>query len=103
VNKPLEAYLQPWLKQGVFLEIAAETAQFTVTVDGCAVGAVPWEDTLPLADARLHCHYRMETEPGKATFTLTRTREDLAALARDGYALGILGAVGLYRELVGRR
>ena len=34
-------------------------------------------------------------------FTVTRTREDLGDLCREGYDLGILGAVGLYQELVG--
>ena len=99
VNKALGTYLQPWLKRGVFLEIARETVQFTVTKDGCAVCPIPLEETLPMTDDRAHCHYRVENSPGKMVFTLTRTREDLAALSREAYDLGVLGTVGLYQEL----
>lgn len=101
VNKPLEPYLRPWLKRGVFLEIAPETARFTVTKEGCISCPAPWENSLPAEVKRLHCHYREEAFPGKVVFTVTRTREDLGNLCREGYDLGIWGAVGLYRELVG--
>ena len=99
VNKPLGTYLHPWLKQGVFLEIAPETARFTITKDGCAVCSVPWEKALPQPDPRLHCHYRKEVSPGKVVFTITRTLDDLAALSREACDLGALGTVGLYQEL----
>ena len=103
VNQALGTYLQLWLKRGVFLEIAPETVQFTVTKGGCVSQSIPWEHTLPLADKKLHCHFREEVSPGMVTFTLTRTTEDLADLSREAYALGIWGALGLYRELVGDR
>lgn len=100
VNKPLDTYLRPWLKRGIYMEIAPETVQFTVTETGCITRSVPWEETLPLTEDRLHCHYRVESFPEKIVFTITRTLEDLASLSKEAYDLGVLGTVGLYQELV---
>ena len=99
VNKPLTPYLQPWLKQGAFLEIAPEGLQITVTKDGSQTISLPPTEELPLVDRRLHCHYSVKVFPEKAVFTLSRTREDLAALANEAQNSGVLGTVGLYQEL----
>lgn len=99
VNKSLQSYLQPWLKRGVFLEIAPEAAQFAVTKEGCQTKSVPYAENLPFFDSRLHCRYRVEVSPEKAVFTLCRTGDDLAYLSRQAYELGVLGTVGLYQEL----
>lgn len=99
VNAPLEKHLAPWLKQGVYLEIAAGAAQFVVTKDGCRTVALPPAAALPQADSALHCHYRVEVFPEKAIFTLSRTREDLQLLTQKALDLGVRGAVGLYQEL----
>ena len=43
-----------------------------------------------------------EAQPGDritVVFTLNRTREDLADLAKEAEQLGVLGMVGLYQEL----
>ena len=97
-NKPLAEHLKPW-KNGVFLELYSEGLEITVTKDGShTVSAFP-STPLPLTNDRLHCHYRVTVFPGKAVFTLSRSREDLAALAREAEELGVLGTVGLYQEL----
>ena len=98
-NKPLADYLKPWSERDIFLEIAPESMQITVTEEGCSAVSAPSDQNLPLASSRLHCHYNVEVFPEKAVFTLSRTREDLAALARQAYEIGVLGAVGLYQEL----
>lgn len=98
-NKALAAYLKPWKKYGVFLELAAEDLEITVTKDSSRFSYVPSASTLPLADDRLHCHYGVTVFPGKAVFTLSRSREDLAALARQAEELGVIATVGLYQEL----
>lgn len=100
-NRPLGDYLKPWLKRGVFLEIVPEGLQITVTKTGSRSVPLPPVADLPLANERLHCHYSVRVFPGKAVFTLTRTREDLAALVREAERMGALGAVGLYQELNG--
>ena len=97
VNKPLTEYLKPWKK--VFLELASEALEITVTKNGSRFSAVYPTSPLPLEDKRLHCHYSVKVFPGKAVFTLSRSREDLAALAREAEKLGVLGVVGLYQDL----
>lgn len=97
VNKSLKEYLKPWRK--VFLELYSESLEITVTKNGSRFNSAFPSATLPLQDDRLHCHYGVTVSPGKAVFTLTRTREDLAALAQEAKQLGVLGLVGLYQEL----
>ena len=99
VNKPLSAYLKPWLQNGVFLELATGGTEITVTKDGSRAVPIFPSAPLPLEDRRLHCRYGVKVLPGKAVFTLGRSREDLADLAREADALGVLGCVGLYQEL----
>lgn len=96
VNKSLKEYLKPWNK--VFLELYAEGLEITVTKEGSRFSDLS-PSSLPLADKRLHCHYGVTVFPGKAVFTLCRTREDLSALAQEAEELGVLGTVGLYQEL----
>ena len=97
VNKSLKEYLKPWNK--VYLELYAEGLEITVTKEGSHFSDLSSASPLPLADKRLHCHYGVTVFPGKAVFTLSRSREDLSALAREAEELGVLGVVGLYREL----
>lgn len=99
VNMALKDYIVPWQQQGIFLEIAPEAVQFTVTEDGSTSLPFACTGELPLADERLHCHYNVEVFPQKAVFTLQRTKEDLAALAEEASRIGVLGTVGLYQEL----
>ena len=98
-NKTLVEHLKPWKNYGVFLELASEGLEITVTKDGSRFSYVSPTAPLPLADDRLHCHYGITVFPGKAVFTLSRNREDLAALAREAEESGVLGVIGLYQEL----
>ncbi len=96
VNMDLQSYLAPWKKRGVYLEIAPEAVQFTVTQEGCKCTSLPLGNILPFTDTRLHCHYSVQVTDQCAVFSLERTREDLAALAQEA---DVLGLVGLYQEL----
>ncbi len=99
VNAALQEHLAPWKKQGVFLELAPEALEITVTGKGSARRSVPYTPSLPLYHARLLCHYRVAVHKNRAEFTLCRNREDLLALAHQARKLGVLGTVGLYQEL----
>ena len=99
VNMALPDYLKPWQGRGIYLEIAAERVLITVTETGSKTRPDFQDAPLPLADARLHCHYNVSVFPEKAEFTLTRTPEDLAALTQEAYTLGVHGVVGFYQEL----
>lgn len=98
-NKGLEDYLTPWLKQGVYLEIALDCQEITVTEKGSNTRQIYPVQNLPLVDKRLHCHYHVEVSPGKAVFTICRYKEDLSALVQEAESLGVLGCIGLYSEL----
>ena len=99
VNKALSDYLSPWREQDIYLELGSEAAQFTVTEKGCSAMSLPNVHNLPLEDTRLHCHYSVTVKDDRAVFTISRTREDLAALATEAYGLGVKAVVGLYQEL----
>ncbi len=99
VNAVLKDYIEPWLQQGVYLEIAPMVTCFTLTENGCTSLPIPSAGELPLHDERLRCHYKVEVFQDRAVFTLGRTGEDLAALAEGAKQLGVLGTVGLYQEL----
>ena len=98
-NKALGEYLAPWNKQGVYLEIAPAAVQVTVTRSGSSAIPIPFAKGLPLSDKRLLCHYRTESFPERAVFTLSRTKEDLAALVQQAKDMAVLGCIGLYQEL----
>lgn len=100
VNMPLKDHLAPWLRQGVYLDIAPGALEITVTETGSKALPLPGSHyPLPLENTRLHCHYDVTVTEKKAVFTLSRTQADLEKLVQEAYRLGILGAVGLYQEL----
>ena len=99
-NKALADYIFPWKNQGVFLEIAPVGVEITVTEQGSQSKQIPLVSDLPLKDERLHCHYDVQTFSDRAVFSIYRYKEDLAALAAEAEALGVLGCVGFYRELM---
>ena len=102
VNKPLKSYLQPWLKNGIYLEIAPEQLEITITENGSHTRSVPpTEKAFSRFNRKLHCHYRVEVFKDKAVFSLQRDQSDLAELAKEAYELGVKAVVGLYQELYG--
>ena len=98
-NKALADYIEPWKKQGVYLEIAPEGLEITVTQTGSSTIPIFPVEGLPLEDHRLHCHYQVEVSSEKAVFTICRYKEDLVQLVQEAEDLGILGCIGLYGEL----
>lgn len=98
-NKALANYIDPWKKQGIYLEIAPDCIAFTVTEKGSTPAQIPIVQNLPLEDNRLHCHYNVEVFSDKAVFTICRYKEDLAQLVQEAEQLGVLACVGLYGEL----
>lgn len=98
-NQALADYLKPWEKHGIYLEIAPEALEITVTEAGSTSVQIPLLKGLPLEDERLHCHYDVKILGDKVVFTICRHKEDLESLVREAEQLGVLGCVGLYREL----
>lgn len=92
-------HIAPWMGREVWLELASETRQYTVTSVGCMITD---QENHPLPDPvftenDLFCRYHTELAEDAAIFTLQRTQEDLNALLKN--ASGITRAVGLYQQL----
>lgn len=102
VNTALEDHLRPWQDRGIYLEIANERLQITVTENGAKTENLPGKDPeiLPHRNEKLHCHYETRVFSDKVVFTLQRTAEDLEALTEEAYRLGVKAVVGLYQELL---
>ena len=98
-NKYLANHLDPWIPQGVYLEIAPMSEKITVTETGSTSLSIPYTEDLPLYDKKLYCHYNVESFPHKAVFTISRNKEDLLCLIQQAMQMGVLGCVGLYQEL----
>ena len=100
-HTPLAEYLQTWAGREIWLDLARDAQMLTLTKNGCVTLPLP-PGELPEnghRDEGLHCHYRTETTPDSARFTLWRTKEDLEALAQEAESLGVKTTVGLYQEL----
>lgn len=97
---PLKDYLEPWQGRGIWLETALEGEAVTLTENGSVAsplpGFTPTGDGFP--EESLYCHYRAETSEDSITFTLWRTKEDVAAMLTEAEALGVTLAVGLFQE-----
>ena len=101
LDMPFEAYIKPWEGRKLWLEAALETAEFTITADGCKVTPLPYEP--PQADTFiedvLHCRYHCEITDDAIRFFLYRTADQLSALLAEAATLGIEKAIGLYQQL----
>ena len=98
LHVPLAEHLAPWEGRDIWLELAIETAKYTVTAQGCQIE--PEEDQpLPqpfFTEDSLFCRYHTELLEDKAVFTLQRTQKELEALL--AHPTGIACAIGLYQQ-----
>lgn len=97
---PLAEYLAPWDGRPIWLDIAPEAAQVTVTNAGATTCARSRQalPKLPHRDEELCLHYGIERFADRAQFTLCRTRADLEELLHRAETHGVTTAVGLYQE-----
>jgi len=94
-----EEHLTTWKGREIWLDVAAESAVFTVTGKGCHTYACPATGEYPFREDRLYCHYRIEPQKDAVRFYLRRTKEDLANLLAQSAAFGVTTGVGLWQEL----
>lgn len=97
-HKKLSDHLAPWTGRRLWLELAAEGSQITLTEAGAQIRDWSPEGTGTHHHPRLHCHYDIVLSPGEAVFHLQRRDEDLKELLQEGERLGITAALGLARE-----
>lgn len=100
-HKRLSDHLAPWAGRSLWLELAAEGTQLTLTEAGIQIRDWIPEGTGTHHHPRLHCHYDIALSPGEAFFRLQRRDGDLKELLNEGEGLGIIAALGLAREFPG--
>ena len=96
---PLAAYLSPWQGRGIWLELALDAKQLTLTPKGCEESPLEAIQSQGFFDKKLCCRSSVRTEKNAAIFSLWRTYEDILALSRLAESLGVIHTLGLYREL----
>ena len=101
MHRPLTDAAQQWPGRELWLDVAGNTQQATVTAEGAVFTSLP--PALPHGlchrDEALHCSYRIRVLEDWAEFTLFRTKEDMDSLLQEAEALGFAKAIGLYQEL----
>lgn len=100
LNKSLETYLAPWKGRQLWMEIAVDTQQFTLTSDGCSAAPTEHDDLLyPHREENCFCRYRTQILPDRICFTLHRGIDQLKEMMEKANKLGVEGFVGLYQQL----
>lgn len=100
-HMPLVEYLKPWAGRQLWLEVALDGADVTVTPTGSTVTPVPFPE-VPVSshqDQELCCHYTISTQKDAARFSLFRTPDDIEAQLLQAENTNITLATGLYQEL----
>lgn len=98
---PISEHLRPWSGREIWLEMAMDGMELTLSASGAVRTSLPWPDTgaKEFRDPVLHCHYTVEVKKNSARFCIRRTRTDVDALLQEAEALGVAAAVGLWQEL----
>lgn len=95
----LADHLLPWKNRPIWLETVTEGAEVTVTEKGSEYSPCEYTPlTSSLAYAPLHIDYHMQLETSRVRFQLRRGLRRSEELLQEAAAMGIQGAVGLYRE-----
>ena len=99
-SAPPEACLAPWAGREVWLELALDAVEVTVTERGSTFLSLP---SAPAAepeffDKDLICRYHCDILEDAVRFTLRRAAEDLEGYLAAAEKLGATQAVGLYQE-----
>lgn len=102
---PLPEYIAGWKGRRLWLEMALDGVDITVTPQGSTIAPVPFPEPQSPAhrDKALCCHYTLTAQPELARFSLYRTRDDIKLLLTQAEQAHIQLAIGLYRELAPER
>ena len=99
---PADEYLQPWSNREIWLELALDAAEITITPQGSNVQ--PLLFSAPNGqnhhNNELHCHYCIRANSYEIRFHLYRTQDDLQALVNSITLPNVTRAIGLYSEFI---
>lgn len=98
---PIQAHLEPWTHREIWLELALDAVQITVTAQGSRNTSFPHAEPPGNnhKDSMLHCHYKITQQPDALHFYCYRTREDIDALLRTPLPPNVTHTIGLFQEL----
>lgn len=101
LHVPPTEYLQPWLQRQIWLEVALDATEITITPEGSTVKMLPFASPAPEAhrDDTLCCHYSISCEEAALRFYLYRTQEDLFELLDTVNHSSVKYAIALFQEL----
>ena len=94
-----DAYFAPWKGREIWLDVAVDSVEVTVTQNGCHSCYSKPVGEFPFPEENLCCHYRAELQNDCVRFYLHRTKEDLYDLLAKSAAYGVTTGVGLWQEL----
>lgn len=97
----LKSHMRPWEGQEVWLEVALDGLDVTVTKNGAKAVYVPHPDMHGNMhrDPNLMCHYSIHPGERQFLFHLQRNNEDIMELMSRAEAMGVSRFIGLYQEL----
>ena len=97
----LSEYVTPFQDQKVWLEVAMDGMQISMTEKGYCKEAISFANVQEFShkEEKLHCHYCIRQTDDTVIFSLQRTWDDLQELLEDANQLGVTRTVGLWQEL----
>ena len=102
-SEPPEDHFAPWQGREIWLELALDAVEVTVTEAGSTFlslpSAAPSEPEF--FDETLLCRYHCDVQKEAVRFTLRRSPEDLEHFLCEAEKYGVTRAVGLYQEFSG--
>ena len=96
-----EEYLQPWLHRDIWLELALDAVELSVTAEGSQVKSFPHVAVTDNAhvDSMLHCHYKISHLHDALQFYCYRTEDDVRQLLQSPLPANVKYGVGFFQEL----
>lgn len=98
-SEPPEDYFAPWQGREIWLELALDGEEITVTEEGASFSPLPAAPAEPeFFDETLLCRYHCDVQEAAVRFTLRRAAEDLERFLAEAEKHSVTKAVGLYQE-----
>ena len=100
-SRSLARHIEAWEGREIWLEAALDSEEITLTTTETSVRSIPFTQPAEPShkDPSLCCTYHVAVTEQAAVFTITRTQEDLHALAGQAQQFGISRMIGLYQQL----
>ena len=98
---PIAEYLKKWTNREIWLELALDAVQITITPQGSEIAPFPHARPAekPHNDSMLHCHYKITQRTDALTFYCYRTKEDICTMLQSPLPPNVTHTIGLFQEL----